>query len=223
MSDAIAPESGDQAPLEIVIATANSYKRSEIVAILGREAGLFLNLIERPDGIGDVEETGESLVENARLKAAAITLATNKMSVADDTGLFVLALDGAPGVHSARYAGEDATDQDNVAKLLAAMADITDRRAIFQTVALAMTPDGEEHYATGEVRGTIAIAARGDHGFGYDPVFIADEVPERTFAELEIDEKHALSHRGRAFRALGAMIAKQQLAGISRGDSSRTH
>ena len=200
------------ARLKIVLATANSHKVSEIKEILGQQTELDLVLIPRPGDIPEVEETGETLVENARLKALAILRATNTSSVADDTGLFVLALDGAPGVHSARYAGEDATDRDNVEKLLVAMANVTDRRATFQTVALALMSDGREFYATGEVYGTIATTARGTNGFGYDPVFIPDEIPERTYAELETGEKHLISHRGRAFRALAGMIATPQLA-----------
>lgn len=210
-------------PLEIVLATANSHKMSEIEEILGQQAELDLVLIARPSDIADVEETGETLVENARLKATTIARATDTMSVADDTGLFVAALDGAPGVHSARYAGVDANDKDNIEKLLVAMVDVTDRSATFQTVALAMTPDGQEFSATGELHGTIATAARGAHGFGYDPVFIPDEIPERTLAELETQEKHALSHRGRAFRALGAMIAERQSAAESTIDRSHKY
>ena len=200
------------APLKIVLATANPHKVSEIEEILGQQTELDLVLIPRPSDIPEVEETGETLVENARLKATAITRTTNTSSIADDSGLFVVALDGAPGVHSARYAGEDAIDKDNVEKLLVAMANVTDRRATFQTVALVMMSDGREFCATGAVRGTIATAARGTNGFGYDPVFIPDEIPERTYAELETHEKHLISHRGRAFRALAGMIATQQLA-----------
>ena len=214
----MAPEMSRPAPLKIVLATANPHKVSEIEEILGQQTELDLVLIPRPSDIPEVGETGETLVENARLKAAAITRATNTSSVADDTGLFVLALDGAPGVHSARYAGEDAIDKDNVEKLLVAMANVTDRRATFQTVALAMMSDGREFHATGEVRGTIATAARGTNGFGYDPVFIPDEIPERTYAELETHEKHLISHRGRAFRALVGMIATQQLADETTSD-----
>lgn len=197
-------------PLEVVLATSNAHKVSEIEEILGHSPARNLVLIRRPDGVADVEESGETLLENARLKAEAIVRATHTMSVADDTGLFVEALDGAPGVRSARYAREGASDEENVAKLLLAMTDVDDRGATFQTVAIAMTPDGEAFHASGEVRGTIATAARGSNGFGYDSVFIPDEAPERTFAELEAHEKHALSHRGRAFRALAEMIAERQ-------------
>ena len=200
------------AHLEIVLATANPHKVSEIEEILRQHAEIDVDLIPRPIEIPEVEETGVTLVENARLKATAVVRATNTMSVADDTGLFVLALGGAPGVHSARYAGVGATDTENVAKLLVAMSGVTDRRAVFETVALAMLPDGTEFLATGELKGTIATAARGGSGFGYDPVFVPDEMPGCTLAELTSDEKHRLSHRGRAFRALGAIIADAHLA-----------
>ena len=108
---------------------------------------------------------------------------------------------------SARYAGEGATYADNVAKLAAAMAGVTDRRARFVTVALVAWPDGRELAAEGAVEGTIAAEPRGAGGFGYDPLFVPDEGDGRTFAELELAEKNALSHRGRAFRALAALLA----------------
>ena len=111
-------------------------------------------------------------------------------------------------MYSARYAGEGATYADNVAKLLAALAGIDDRRARFRTVALARFPDGREVVAEGVVDGTIATQARGDAGFGYDPLFVPDEGDGRTFAEMTPDEKHAVSHRGRAFRALDAQLGR---------------
>jgi XTP/dITP diphosphohydrolase len=132
--------------------------------------------------------------------------------VADDTGLEVDALDGAPGVYSARFAGEHATYAENVAKLVAELdlagARDPDRRAArFRTVALVAHPDGTEVWAEGAVEGTIAPAPRGVGGFGYDPLFIPHGGDGRTFAELTAGEKHALSHRGRAFRALAAVLA----------------
>jgi XTP/dITP diphosphohydrolase len=134
-------------------------------------------------------------------------------AVADDTGLEVDALDGAPGVYSARYAGEDATYADNVAKLLQALATRPDeggeRRARFKTVALAAFPDGTEAWAEGVMEGTIAPAPRGDHGFGYDPVFVPAGGDGRTFAEMAPVEKDAVSHRGRAFRALADLLAQR--------------
>jgi XTP/dITP diphosphohydrolase len=129
--------------------------------------------------------------------------------LADDTGLEVDALGGAPGVYSARYAGEHATYADNVDKLLDEMSDATDRSARFATVAVARWPDGSEISARGEIAGRIAPAPRGAQGFGYDPVFVPDDGDGSTFAEMTPDEKHAVSHRGRAFRALAAALAKE--------------
>ena len=189
------------APVRLVLATANPDKVAEIGAILGPG----VELAPRPASVPDVVEDAETLEGNARLKAVAIVEATGDAAVADDTGLEVDALGGAPGVHSARFAGEEATYADNVAKMLDAMADHPEpaaRRARFRTVALARFPDGTELVAEGAVEGTIAAEARGSGGFGYDPLFVPDEGDGRTFAEMTPDEKHAVSHRGRAFRAL---------------------
>jgi XTP/dITP diphosphohydrolase len=194
--------------VRLVLASANPDKAAEITAILAA-AVADLDLVPRP-ALPDVDETGATLVENARLKAAAIAAATGEAAVADDTGLLVDALDGAPGVWSARFAGEGATYADNVAKLLRELAGVAadGRTARFETVALVRWPDGREVAATGAVEGSIATAGRGDGGFGYDPVFVPAEGDGRTFAELSAQEKHALSHRGRAFRALAAELAK---------------
>jgi XTP/dITP diphosphohydrolase len=196
--------------VRLVLASANPDKAAEISAILSA-AVPGLDLAPRPAGLADVDETGTTLLENARLKAAAIAAATGEAAVADDTGLAVDALDGAPGVYSARFAGEDATYADNVAKLLKELDGVAspDRRtARFETVALVCWPDGREVAATGRVEGVITTAPRGERGFGYDPVFEPLEGDGRTFAELLPMEKHALSHRGRAFRALAAELAK---------------
>jgi XTP/dITP diphosphohydrolase len=191
-----------------VLATANPDKAREIGEILGPH----VMLIPRPDEVADVEETGATLLDNARLKARALVAATGRPTIADDTGLEVEALAGAPGVMSARYAGEGATYAANVAKLLAALADAgagrpQQRRARFRTVALAAWPDGTEVIAEGVVDGTIAGEQRGEEGFGYDPVFVADEGDGQTFAEMSSEEKHRLSHRGRAFRGLAERLA----------------
>jgi len=163
--------------------------------------------------VPDVVEDGETLLDNARLKARALVGATGQAAVADDTGLEVDALGGAPGVYSARYAGDDATYADNVAKLLRELAALGDgggeRRARFKTVALAAFPDGSEVWAEGVMEGTIATGARGQHGFGYDPVFVPTGGDGRTFAEMAPAEKDAVSHRGRAFRALAALLAER--------------
>jgi XTP/dITP diphosphohydrolase len=189
--------------VRLVVASANPDKVREIAAILAAH-----ELLPRPPEVPDVEETGTTFEENARLKAVALVEATGEAAVADDTGLEVHALDGAPGVYSARYAGESATYADNVAKLLHALEGVDDRRARFRTIALARFPDGTEVLAEGVVDGTIAAAARGDAGFGYDPLFVPDEGDGRTFAEMSPEEKHAVSHRGRAFRALDARLGE---------------
>ena len=188
-----------------VLATANKDKAAEITPIL---AGF--ELLPRPDDVPDVDETGDTLEENARLKAVALVEATGEAAVADDTGLEVDALGGKPGVHTSRFAGEHATYADNVAKMLSTLdgVPLEQRGAKFRTVALARFPDGREVVVEGNVRGTIAPEARGSSGFGYDPVFIPDEGDGRTFAEMDAAEKHELSHRGRAFRALAEALRR---------------
>jgi XTP/dITP diphosphohydrolase len=184
-----------------ILATANPDKAREIREILGPGSAL----VARPADVADVEEDGATLAENARLKAVALVEATGAPAIADDTGLEVDALGGAPGVRSARYAGETASYSDNVAKLMAALeGQVGDerRRARFRTVAVARWPDGNEIACEGSVEGWIAAAPRGLDGFGYDPVFVPSEGDGRTFAEMGPEAKHRLSHRGRAFRAL---------------------
>jgi len=191
--------------LVLVLASNNPDKAAEIRAILGT-ALPGVDLRPRPADLAEVEETGGTLEENARLKAVAIAAATRLPAVADDTGLEVAALDGAPGVRSSRYAGEHATYADNVAKLLAAMAGKPDRAARFRTVAIVCWPDGREVIADGAVDGCIATEARGTSGFGYDPVFEPDGGGGLTFAELGPEGKQRLSHRARAFRALAEKL-----------------
>lgn len=187
--------------MRLVVATANADKVVEIAAVL---AGM--DLVPRPGSVPDVDETGDTLEENARLKAVAIVEATGEPAVADDTGLEVAALGGAPGVYSSRYAGPHATYADNVAALLRALEGAADRGARFRTVALVRFPDGREVVAEGVVPGHIALEPSGDGGFGYDPVFVP-EGHDRTFAQMSSEEKNAVSHRGRAFRALAAGLA----------------
>jgi XTP/dITP diphosphohydrolase len=195
--------------LRLVVASANPDKVKEIVAVLS--GAMAVELVPRPHDVPDVVEDGETLLDNARLKARALAAATGTAAVADDTGLEVDALGGAPGVHTARYAGEDATYADNVAKLLRELAmqraGEADRRAHFKTVALAAFPDGSEVWAEGVMHGTIAAEARGDNGFGYDPVFEPEGGGGRTFAEMDAAEKDAISHRARAFRALAQRLS----------------
>ena len=197
------------ADLTLVVASANKDKAAEIQAILASVPGLVL--IPRPDDVADVEETGETLVENARLKARALCEATGLAAVADDTGLEVEALDGAPGVYSARFAGEGATYADNVAKMLAELQRVgavgsVGRKARFASVAFVAYPDGTELWVEGAIEGVITEEPRGDQGFGYDPIFAPEGFDGRTFAEMSAEEKHAVSHRGRAFRALAERL-----------------
>jgi XTP/dITP diphosphohydrolase len=184
--------------LRIVCASANPSKVAEIEQLLD---GL-VELVPRPADVPDVVEDADTLVGNARLKAAAIVAATGEPAVADDTGLFVHALGGLPGVRTARYAGEDATSADNRRLLLAELAGAADRRAEFRTVALVRWPDGHEVAVEGVCAGHIAEAERGERGWGYDPLFVPDDGDGRTFAEMTEAGKHAVSHRGRAFAAL---------------------
>lgn len=193
--------------MKLVLATANPDKAREIETLLGARLP-DLELVPRPDDVADVEETGETLDENARLKARALAEATGLPAVADDTGLGVDALDGAPGVRSSRYAGDGATYDDNVTKLLRELEGVPERErsARFTTVAAVVWPDGREVTARGVVEGVITPDRRGTGGFGYDPVFAPVEGDGRTFAEMPADEKHALSHRGRAFDALARAL-----------------
>jgi XTP/dITP diphosphohydrolase len=192
--------------LALVLATANAGKAAEIEALLGP---LGIVLVPRPADLPRVEESGSTLEDNARRKAEAVLRATGLPAVADDTGLEVCALGGAPGVHAARYAGPAATDADNVARLLAELEGVEDRRARFRTVALVAWPDGTETLAEGATSGTIARSPRGHNGFGYDPVFVPDEGDGRTFAEMALGDKAAVSHRGRAFRRLAELLQRR--------------
>ncbi len=193
----------------LVCASANPDKVSEIEEIFA-SCGVVLE--PRPATVPDVDESAETLEGNARLKAEAIANATGAASLADDTGLEVEALNGAPGVRSARYAGEPSDSVANIAKLLrelelAGAKTPPQRRARFRTVVLVRWPDGSETVAEGIVSGVIASELRGDGGFGYDPVFIPDDGDGRTFAEMNSSEKHAISHRGRALRALAQELS----------------
>ena len=191
-----------------VLATANPDKAAEIVGILGSVLGDGVELLGRPTDVPDVEETGSTLEENARLKAQALAEATGLPALGDDTGLEVDALDGAPGVYSSRFAGPGASYADNVAHLLEALEGVgaEARTARFVTVAAAVWPDGREILVRGAVEGTITTSPRGDGGFGYDPVFAVRELGGATFAEVGAEQKHAVSHRGRAFRALAEAL-----------------
>jgi XTP/dITP diphosphohydrolase len=190
--------------VRLVLATGNKGKAAEIELLLGDVPGL--ELVPRPDEVPEPVEDGDTLLDNARIKAQALVDATGEAAVADDTGLEVEALGGAPGVFTARYAGEHATYEDNWRKLLAELGDEPNRRATWRTVALVRWPDGTERWAEGTCDGSITRQAAGGEGFGYDPVFVPDEGDGRTFAELTRGEKNAVSHRGRAFRALARLL-----------------
>jgi len=186
--------------IELVCASANPDKVAEMADVLAGHAVL----LPRPAAVGEVVEDADDLMGNARLKAQAVCEFTGAAALADDTGLEVDALGGAPGVRSARYAGDDAGYADNLARLMADMRSVPpgERTARFRTVAMVCFPDGTELAAEGVVEGVIAVEPRGSGGFGYDPVFVPAEGDGRTFAEMGPEAKNALSHRGRALRAL---------------------
>ncbi|CAN5231860.1 RdgB/HAM1 family non-canonical purine NTP pyrophosphatase [soil metagenome] len=185
--------------LRLVLATRNPGKVAEVRRIL---AGLEVELLDAADmDLPAVEEDGETFADNARLKARTGAAACGLPCVADDSGLVVDALGGAPGVHSARYAGEQGQDAANLRLVLERTRGVADRTAAFVCVAALATPDGRDWLAVGELRGTLADAPRGDGGFGYDPIFVPDG-ETRTTAELDPAEKDAISHRGLAFRAI---------------------
>lgn len=190
--------------LRVICASTNPHKVEEIVDLMSG----VIELIARPIDLADVDENADTLVGNARLKARAVCAATGLPALADDTGLEVDALNGAPGVHSARFAGVAASDAANRRKLLAALegVPVEQRTARFRTVALVCWPDGHEVVAEGTCEGRIAVGERGERGFGYDSLFIAADGDGRTFAEMTVAEKHQLSHRGRAFRALAELL-----------------
>ena len=189
----------------LVCASANPGKVAELRTLLGG----VVDLRPRPDEVPDVVEDADTLVGNARLKAVAIVEATGMAAVADDTGLEVDALGGAPGVRTARFAGEGATDADNRVELLDRLRGVDERTARFRTVMLVRWPDGRELATEGVCPGRIASAERGDGGFGYDAVFEPLEGDGSTFAEMTADAKHAISHRGRAVAALVERLADE--------------
>lgn len=187
----------------LVVASKNPDKLSEIEEVLG-QTGLSGEIVRGLDW-PEVAETGSTLEENALLKAHAVMEATGLPALADDTGLEVTVLNGDPGVHTARFAGDGARYEDNVAKLIEVMKGETDRTARFRTVVALVFPDGAEITAEGTLDGVITERPRGERGFGYDPVFA---VGGRTLAEMSLDEKNDLSHRARAIRALAGIAAK---------------
>jgi len=185
----------------VVVASKNPEKIQEVEAVLGA----LDPPIEVVRGFDwpDIEETEETLEGNALLKAATVAAATGVAAVADDTGLEVDALDGAPGVYSARFAGPEASYEDNLRKLLADMAGVGDRTARFRTAIALVVPGAEPVVVEGVIEGEIAREPRGTNGFGYDPVFL---VGDKTYAEMSDEEKNAISHRALAIRALADQL-----------------
>lgn len=196
-------------PPRIVIASGNAGKLREIERILG---ALDVEFVPQSEfGLTEADETGNTFVENALIKARHAALMTGLPAIADDSGLVVAALGGRPGVHSARYAGPEAKDDENIDKLLAELRDIpdADRAAAFHCCACYVSPDDSTSLiAEGRWDGVILRSRRGDGGFGYDPVF-HDPDCGRTAAELGAEQKNARSHRGKALAALAEMMRQR--------------
>ena len=184
----------------LLLATRNAHKLREFRRLLPA-----LTVDPRPDGLPSPAEDGDTYAANALIKARAAAAATGRAAIADDSGIEAAALGGAPGVTTARYAGEHATDAENLAKLVAAVPAGSPLRYV--CVIAHVTPHGEEHLFEGRCAGTLAGEPRGAGGFGYDPLFVADEAPGRTMAELSDAEKDAISHRGHAARELLAWMS----------------
>ncbi len=204
---------------DLWVATQNPNKRVELERLLAPLGYRVRSLDEAPDAVDWLEDRPD-FAGNAEVKASAAARSVHGYAVGDDSGLCVDALGGAPGVHSARWAGEDATDGDRIARLLAELGAATDRRAAFVCHLCLCAPDGEVLARFEErAEGIILAAARGTGGFGYDPVFVPDACKDRspapTFAELTPAEKDAISHRGRALRKLAAFLAEHPLPRLS--------
>ncbi len=189
----------------IVLATQNRDKREELQEALSEFTVKILSLNNFPF-IGEIEEVGQTLQENSMIKAKTVHNLTQLPVIADDTGLEVEALNGAPGIYSARYAGEDVTYEDNVNKLLAEMENIPleNRKAQFRTVISFVDKD-RELWTEGRIKGIIGESAKGKNGFGYDPVFFVPELG-KTFSELSIGEKNRISHRGLAMKKFRILL-----------------
>jgi len=186
----------------VVLATRNAHKLRELGGLLGADG-----LLPLPPEVVLPPETGETFEANALLKARAAADALGRTVLADDSGIEAAALGGAPGVRSARFAGERASDEENLAKLLREVPVGGDRRVAYVCVLALVTPDGEEGVFEGRCEGTLAEAPLGAGGFGYDPAFVPAEAGDgRTMAELSVPEKDAISHRGIAARALRAFL-----------------
>ena len=196
---------------KLLVGTNNLGKIEEYEELLTDLPGTLEVTFPAREGLAlEVEESGETFEENARIKALAYSQASGLVSLADDSGLEVDALGGAPGVHSARYAGPAATDTDRYHKLLNALADTPtgQRSARFRCVVAIALPDGTVHTTEGTCEGEIGFAPRGEHGFGYDPVFVVKGYAGRTMAELAPEVKNQISHRGRALAAAQPILQK---------------
>ena len=189
--------------MEVVLASGNAHKIKEIKEILSPLGIVITTLSENGYQDLDIEETGSTFSENSKIKAEAVHDLLGKAALADDSGLCVDALDGAPGVFSARYAGVDKDDDRNNEKLLAELSkkEGVSRKAQYECVLTLITDEGREVVVSGKCHGTIGYSEVGDNGFGYDPLFIPDGF-DKTFAELEPSQKNAISHRRRALEAL---------------------
>jgi XTP/dITP diphosphohydrolase len=194
---------------KLVIATHNLGKFIEMKAAL---AGIGWEIIPAYDfpGIPDVIEDGHSLEENSLKKAVEVSAFTGLSSLADDTGLFVDALQGAPGIYAARFAGENCSYLDNVTKLLKSLKDVPEsrRRAVFRTIITIFHPSAEKEQVSGEVEGTITLKAIGEKGFGYDPIFLPSGYT-RVFAQMTLEEKNKISHRGIAIEKAKNLLTKR--------------
>jgi XTP/dITP diphosphohydrolase len=200
--------SRDDGP-QVVVASSNHGKLAEIRSTLDFPSWRFTAAGELDDEWPSPEETGDTFEANARIKAIAARERFGFAALADDSGLEVDALDGEPGVYSSRYAGPCATDAENTSRLLIALQDVPDaeRTARFCCTIVFIGDDGVETVAQGTCEGRIGFTPRGEHGFGYDPVFLPHVMPGRTMAELTLAEKNAISHRGAALRELRAKLA----------------
>lgn len=188
----------------LVLATRNDHKLREL-----REALPGFQIDPLPEEVELPPETGETFAENALGKARAAQAATGRTAIADDSGIAAYGLGGRPGVRSARYAGEDATDEENLEKLLREVGNRDDRRVAYVCAIALVGDDGSESLFEGRCEGVLAEKPRGTGGFGYDPAFVPDDTgpdDDRTMAELAPDEKHAISHRGRAARELASHL-----------------
>ena len=186
---------------ELLIATQNKHKIEEYKAMLEPMGYAIRTLLDVPDMVA-IAETGTTFEANALIKAETLQEKTGLDVIADDSGLMVDALDGAPGVYSARYAGEDVTYDDNNRQLLSDMESVSNRRARFIPVICPLERGKQPQYYTGTLDGTIATTYRGHHGFGYDPIFVLED--GRHLAELPMADKNAVSHRAMALRQLVA-------------------